>query len=141
MKLQSLVCALAVSLGVALLATGYGGVSFAKQAGDNDVNRSAQLRKLTIPAALRGAWGEGGDCSDSKKRLVVAARAVRFADGKSEAVFYARQDGPQGQDAIHWIEEGVTSNIEYDSSRDVLVMNDMGWGYPATGFYGRCKPK
>jgi hypothetical protein len=130
-----------VGLCVVSSTIGYATASCAEERDNNRVGQAAKLSKLAVPVALRGKWGERGDCSDFQKRMTVTAHTVRFGNHKSEAIFYARHDGPQGQDAIHWIEEGVASNIEYVPDRDVLVTNDMGWGYPGTSFYSRCKPK
>jgi hypothetical protein len=103
------------------------------------VERKAELMKLPVPRKLRGKWGERGDCSSLSKRLTITAHAFKFGNGEPQLVFFARHDGPQGQDAIHWIEEGVTSNFAYYPDDDEFVANDMGWGYPSTSFYTRCK--
>lgn len=103
--------------------------------------RTADLMKLSVPRNLRGVWGERGDCADPAKRMVVTAHSIRFGAHKAEAIFFAREDGPQGQDAIDWIQEGVSSNIQYDTNRDRFYMNEMGWGYGSSTFYSRCPAK
>src|SRR5262249_11368414 len=94
-----------------------------------------------VPRAMLGTWALDGKCDDTDKRLVISDHTATFGTERPDEIVYHGNDGPNGQGALHWKQEGITSNLEYDRQQDAVVFNQLGWGYPAAGLYRRCDGK
>jgi hypothetical protein len=93
-----------------------------------------------IPADLLGHWAIGGACDRADDSIRVEAGLLSFGAQKGEAVEFFPNDSPSGNGAIHWTEEGVVDNFEYDATQDVLLHNGEGYGMGAApDVYKRCK--
>ena len=93
-----------------------------------------------IPANLIGHWALDGACDKVDQSIHIDATSLSFAAQKGEAIEYFADDSPAGNGAIHWSEEGVVDNFEYDPTQDVLLHNGEGYGMGAKpDLYKRCK--
>jgi hypothetical protein len=89
-----------------------------------------------VPVAMRGTWAHGS-CSNPKARLVITARTIASGGGKALPVMYVPDDGPNGEGAIHFREEGVVSNFVLEPLG--IVENTEGYGMPGRMLFRRCR--
>jgi len=81
-----------------------------------------------IPKEMQGVWGKDGDCKTPSERIVMTGSTAKFGTGQPSAMLYDPQDGPGGRHrALHWVRQGVASNIEYIAP-DVIHYHAMGGG-------------
>ncbi|MBL8575611.1 MAG: hypothetical protein JNK47_00165 [Mesorhizobium sp.] len=101
---------------------------------------SAPAWANNVPDNLLGHWALGGECGSANKSIHIAATTLGFGKNKADAVEFIANDSPSGNGAIHWSEEGVVDNFEYDTTNDVLLHNTEGYGIGgAPEVYKRCK--
>jgi len=98
-----------------------------------------EIKGDPIPLEMQGVWARDGKCASLSRRMVLTSTTLRFAKQRPEKVYFAPNDGPGGRSAIYWSQEYVTANLEYDSEKDEIDLNGMGWGYGATEVYKRCR--
>lgn len=92
-----------------------------------------------VPDNLVGHWAIGGACENARKSIHVSATTLGFGKTKGDAVEFMSNDSPAGNGAIHWSEEGVVDNFEYDAGKDELLHNTEGYGIGnAPEVYRRC---
>ena len=92
-----------------------------------------------IPAELIGHWAIEGACDSADKSIHIDAASLAFGDQAGEAVEFMTDDSPAGNGAIHWSEEGVVDNFEFDTASDTLLHNTEGYGMGvAPEVYQRC---
>jgi len=94
-----------------------------------------------VPAQMLGKWAQDGQCSISSKQLIITPTTAQFGIRSPDVIEYYTQDGPGDRNALHWVSEGVVSNLEYDPTHDSIYLNGKGWGYPVTAVYLRCAKK
>ena len=92
-----------------------------------------------VPANLIGHWALDGACDVADKSIHVEEGTLAFGDQKGEAIEFFTNDSPTGNGAIHWSEEGVVDNFEFDATQDVLLHNTEGYGMGGRpDVYKRC---
>lgn len=93
-----------------------------------------------VPANLHGHWALEGACDKTDDSIHIEAGTLSFGTEKGEAVEFYPDDSPSGNGAIHWSEEGVVDNFEYDPTQDILLHNGEGYGMGGKpDVYKRCK--
>jgi hypothetical protein len=93
-----------------------------------------------VPQNLMGHWAEKGECGNANKSIHISATTLAFGTKKGDAVEFLNNDSPAGNGAIHWSEEGVVDNFEYNATKDELLHNSEGYGMGgAPQIYQRCK--
>jgi hypothetical protein len=93
-----------------------------------------------VPADIVGHWALNGACDKVDAAIHIDATTLAFGDAKGEAVDFMADDSPSGNGAIHWSEEGVVDNFEFDPTTDTLSHNAEGYGMGgAPEVYKRCK--
>lgn len=93
-----------------------------------------------VPAELVGHWAVNGACDDVEKSITIAAGTLAMGSTAPDAITFFPDDSPAGNGAIHWAEEGVVDNFEYDPAKDSLYHNSEGYGMGvAPEVYTRCK--
>lgn len=93
-----------------------------------------------VPAELVGHWALDGACDDVEKSITVAADTLAMGSTAADEITFYPDDSPAGNGAIHWAEEGVVDNFEYDPTADTLSHNPEGYGMGvAPEVYTRCK--
>lgn len=93
-----------------------------------------------VPTELAGKWAEGGACDDADKSITIADNTLAFGDNEPAEIYFAPDESPSGNGAIHWAEEGNVDNFEYDPVQDKFLYNAEGWGMGiAPVLYERCK--
>ncbi|MGV3548696.1 hypothetical protein [Rhizobium sp.] len=92
-----------------------------------------------VPANLIGHWALKGACDTASASIHIKGNSLAFGSDQGAAVEFFPGDSPRGNGAIHWSEEGVVDNFEFDSARDVLLHNAEGYGMGGTPeVYTRC---
>jgi hypothetical protein len=93
-----------------------------------------------VPANLLGHWALDGACDKSDDSIHIETATLSFGTQKGEAIEFYPDDSPSGNGAIHWSEEGVVDNFEYDPTQDILLHNGEGYGMgQKPDVYKRCK--
>lgn len=92
-----------------------------------------------VPADLIGHWAIEGACDSADASIHIDATTLAFGAQPGEAVEFMSNDSPAGNGAIHWSEEGVVDNFEFDTASDTLLHNTEGYGMGvAPEVYQRC---
>ena len=93
-----------------------------------------------VPKDILGHWALDGACDKANASIHIDATTVAFGAEKGDAVDFTANDSPAGNGAIHWSEEGVVDNFEFDTASDTLLHNTEGYGMGlAPEVYKRCK--
>ncbi|MDB5531426.1 MAG: hypothetical protein JWR51_4529 [Devosia sp.] len=93
-----------------------------------------------VPADILGHWALDGQCDKADKSIHIDATTLAFGAQKGDAVEFMTDDSPAGNGAIHWSEEGVVDNFEFDTASGTLLHNTEGYGMGlAPEVYKRCK--
>jgi len=93
-----------------------------------------------VPSDIIGHWAIDGACGKADKSIHIDATTLGFGEEKGDAVEFMTDDSPTGNGAIHWSEEGVVDNFEFDTANDTLLHNNEGYGMgSAPEVYKRCK--
>lgn len=96
--------------------------------GDDATGDTPVFNDDPMPDTLFGDWGFEGDCEDPDNVISVAQGSVKWGTNPPDATYYVANDSPRGNGAIHWAEEGVVSNLEYDIATDRVLYNEAGYG-------------
>jgi len=91
-----------------------------------------------VPDALQGTWASGGACNVVGRTIDIIGNTLAVGTGAPSVVTYVAGDSPQGNDAIHYAEEGDVSNFEYIPDADELDFHPEGYGMGSTTAYRRC---
>lgn len=92
-----------------------------------------------VPASIVGHWALDGQCDQADNSIHIDPTTLAFGAEKGEAVEFMTDDSPAGNGAIHWSEEGVVDNFEFDEASDTLLHNTEGYGMGvAPEVYKRC---
>lgn len=92
-----------------------------------------------VPANLNGHWALNGACGTATDAVHIKGNTLAFGSDAGQAVQFFPNDSPRGNGAIHWSEEGVVDNFEFDAEKDVLLHNSQGYGMGAAPeVYQRC---
>lgn len=98
-----------------------------------------EQRTAPVPDIVQGLWAVRAQCSDVTKQLVIKSNTIQFGKESPVKVFFAPNDSPSGNGAIHWAEEGFVSNLEYAKSDDSVLFNEEGYGMgKKPNVYKRC---
>lgn len=93
-----------------------------------------------VPTDIVGHWALDGACDKADASIHIEPTTLAFGAAKGEAVEFMTNDSPAGNGAIHWSEEGVVDNFEFDTASDTLLHNTEGYGMGRTPeVYKRCK--
>lgn len=93
---------------------------------------------VPIPAAILGVWALDGRCDNADDRLAITQGLAQWGSNPPAPIDYFLNDGPAGEAALHWAEEGIVDNFVYDKSQDVLIHNTQGYGMPGAERFVRC---
>ncbi len=91
-----------------------------------------------IPDNLQGTWAINGACNNTARTIDIIGNTLAIGTGAPAVVTYVPNDSPDGNDAIHFTDEGDVSNFEYIGSQDELAYHEEGYGMGRVVAYTRC---
>jgi hypothetical protein len=93
----------------------------------------------TVPTAFRGTWARNGNCTTPAERLTITATTAALGQDPAQPVIFDRGDGPHGESALHWAQEGNVDNFVAGAA-NTLVHNPEGYGMGQPETFKRCPP-
>jgi hypothetical protein len=90
-----------------------------------------------VPQAFRGAWARDGRCSAPDDRLTITATTATLGRAPTQPVIFDRDDGPHGENALHWAQEGNADNFVAGPA-GTLIHNPEGYDMGQPEIYHRC---
>ena len=91
-----------------------------------------------VPPGFRGAWARDGRCAVAAGRLVITAKTAALGVAPPAPITFDRDDGPHGEDAVHWAQEGEVDNFVLGPA-GTLIHNPEGYGMGHPELFRRCR--
>jgi Protein of unknown function (DUF4087) len=91
-----------------------------------------------LPDGVQGTWAIDSDCDVTSKTIDIIGNTLAMGAGAPAEVSYETNDAPNGDDAIHFTDEGDVSNFEYDADDDLLIYHAEGYGMGQGVTYHPC---